>query len=616
MPSNGTIEIDTDRVKVLGCPACGASIQVEHLEPFTLIRCPQCQHEVRVPAQLGQFLLIKELGRGAMGAVYEGYDSTLKRLVAIKVMQKKLGDDKEFVDKFLGEAQALAALNDVNIVQIYSCGQEKGQPYIVMEFIDGGRVDQMMKDRGCIDEVLGLSIAHDVTHGLYAASKIGLVHGDIKGENMLRDRDENTKVVDFGLARFTGQKTEKGAVWGTPFYIAPEVIQGSPPDQKADIYSLGATLFHLMTGQPPFNGKTTKEVLLARLQAPAPDIRTVKDTIHKETATLIARMLEADPFRRYPNYGSLIADLEETMNAVKPKETVHHHHKKKQKRPGATLMIAAIAIMLTIAGGAFILLQHNKEKNKPRTVPSGPTVTRLINGKLVTVAASSKKGPGGQKKVVVETKKGPITTKDGKGADTYIQGTKGNALPENFGTKPQLWIKAGNNVSLHLVRKTYLKFDISDCEKKPVKDAELVLTVCGGGKNGKKGAYQLMLWGLRNEGPWEEGGDGLDILSEEITWENAPGNDKMRAGKMGSDAVLLMQLPIEANPETGQRISFKNAMSVSQNALINYINDRKGNLISFMITGDENNNQRAGWKFASKEHTFLDAPKLILDRQE
>ncbi|NCC53392.1 MAG: serine/threonine protein kinase [Spartobacteria bacterium] len=616
MSNNGSIEIDTDRVQVLGCSTCGADIQVEHLEPFTLVRCPKCQHEMRVPAKLGQFLLLKELGRGAMGAVYEGYDSTLKRLVAIKVMQKKLGDNKEFVDKFLGEAQALAAINHRNVVQVYSCGQEKGQPYIVMEFVDGGRVDQMMRDQGQLDEMLCLRIGLDVSYGLNEAAKIGLVHGDVKGENMLRDREHNTKVVDFGLARFTtGKKQEPGAIWGTPFYIAPEVLQGKAPDQKSDIYSLGATLFHLMTGAPPFNGKTTRDVVLARLQEPAPNIKTVNPAIHDATANLVARMLEADPFRRYPNYGSLIADFQETLDGIKPAEVVHHH-KKKKKRPVASLVLAAVAVMLAIVFGAMVVVRHASRKNQPPPKPTGPTVTRLIDGKLVTIPLAEAGRKADAKEGTPEVKTGPVTTKDGKGGDTFIQGAKDGAAADNFGAEQELWVKAGKEAGIHLVRKVYMKFDLSGRAAEPVKDAELVLTVGGGGKNANKGAYQLMLWGLKSYEDWPEGGGGINTLGKPLTWDNAPGNDPRRAGKMGPEAMLLMQRPVEANPEMGKPISFKNSDSIARTALVDYINNRKGNLVTFMVTGDENNEHRAGWKFAAKEHPFLDAPKLILDGKE
>jgi serine/threonine protein kinase len=228
--------------------------------------------------------------------------------VAIKVMLSSYGDDPEFVANFRREAQAAAALNHPNVVQIYSFGIEHGQPYIVMELLTGGRFDAMIA-RGDMDQGLVVKIGTDVAEGLNAANNIGLIHGDVKPENILLDSNGNAKVLDFGLAYFRDKGQQPEGIWGTPYYIAPEKVRRQPSDARADIYSLGATLFHALSGQPPFEGKTPIDVVKARLVRPAPNLRDVRPDIKPELETIIRRMLEAEPARRYPNYHSLISDL-------------------------------------------------------------------------------------------------------------------------------------------------------------------------------------------------------------------------------------------------------------------------------------------------------------------
>jgi serine/threonine protein kinase len=221
------------------------------------------------------------------------------------------------VESFLREARAAAALNHPNIVQIYSCGQEKGQPYIVMELVGGGRMDQLMEDGKKVDEVRLLQVALDVAEGLKAANGANLVHGDIKPANILFDQNGTAKVVDFGLAQFVNRQQEQGGIWGTPYYISPERARGGKADHRSDIYSLGATLYHALTGLPPFDGKTATDVVVARLKAPPVKILDLAPTLQPQTAAVIERMMAADPVLRYPTSASLLADLKAALQAAK-----------------------------------------------------------------------------------------------------------------------------------------------------------------------------------------------------------------------------------------------------------------------------------------------------------
>lgn len=301
-----------DSVDHFACTACGARIDVKDLPPFSSITCKACGAATTVPVKLGNFLLLRLIGTGGMGGVYFARDEQLSRNVAIKVMLQSLGDDPQFIETFRHEAQAVAKLNHANIAQIYSFGQEKGQPYIVMELVSGERVDELMERPGGLSKMQVLRIGLEISQGLSAADEAGLVHGDIKPENILLDKKENAKLVDFGLATVAHQNAGEG-IWGTPYYIAPEKIRRQKLDARSDIYSLGATLFHMLTGQPPFEGETPVEVVKARLDAPAPDPSDIDPEIPPLVTEIIQRMLAPERNDRYPNYRSLISDLRKAL---------------------------------------------------------------------------------------------------------------------------------------------------------------------------------------------------------------------------------------------------------------------------------------------------------------
>jgi serine/threonine protein kinase len=316
----GQSDIIMDPVHETTCLKCQHLMDVSNLPAFVEIACPECGTKQHVPAKMGAFLLVDLLGKGGMGAVYRGRDTGLDRWVAVKVMQSSFGGNPEFVETFRREAQAAAALNHPNIVQIYSFGVSYGQPYMVMELLEGGRMDQMIAAGELLNEALVLKIALDVAEGLNAAAAINLIHGDVKPENILLDNNRIAKVVDFGLARFKESSeggTAKG-IWGTPYYIAPEKLRGHASDSRSDIYSLGGTLFHALTLKPPFDGATPMDVVKARLNSPAPRLSSLRPFVNPELEALVGRMLEADPLRRYPNYASVIADMRRILSSLKP----------------------------------------------------------------------------------------------------------------------------------------------------------------------------------------------------------------------------------------------------------------------------------------------------------
>jgi len=316
MESVSESHILTDPVSSASCPKCGAALDVTGLAAFTAVQCPSCETEFQVPARLGAFLLLQVLGAGGMGGVYRARDEGLKREVAIKVMLKSLGDDPKFVETFQREAQAAAKLNHPNIAQIYSFGQAHGQPYIVMELVSGGSLDKMMAAQGPLDPAVVIHVGAQIADGLREAAEAGLVHGDVKPENILFDADKNAKLVDFGLAAMTcGPGND---VWGTPYYIAPEKVRRQKSDFRSDIYSLGATLYHAIAGVPPFEGPDATAVVKARFDGPPKALSEIRKDFPADVERLISRMLAVEPQMRYPTYGSLLGDMRSYLAKVGP----------------------------------------------------------------------------------------------------------------------------------------------------------------------------------------------------------------------------------------------------------------------------------------------------------
>jgi len=303
------------------CAQCRCLLDVSELEPFSEVVCPECGNQDRVPARLGQFLLLELIGTGGMGGIYRARDESLGRLVAIKVISKTFAEDPNAVELLKHEAQSAAKLNHPHVAQIYAFGQVDGQPFIAMELVPGRSLDRFIENQpGGLDPAFVLQIGIEIAEGLEAAEVAGLVHGDIKPENILLDDKKDAKLVDFGIASLSDQAATEG-VWGTPYYIAPEKLRRKKSDSRSDIYSLAATLYHALAGIPPFEAETPMDVVKARLtEIPLP-LTEVREDIEQALSDTIARALEREPARRHPTYASLIGDLKRCLKAIvsKPK---------------------------------------------------------------------------------------------------------------------------------------------------------------------------------------------------------------------------------------------------------------------------------------------------------
>ena len=232
----------------------------------------------RTPRRIGGFELLGRLGRGGMGTVLKARQVSMDRVVALKILSQKLARDEKFVKRFLREARSAARLRHPNIVQAYDAGLADGCYFFAMEYVDGEGLDAVLRREGPLDPGRALGIMEQVASALAAAHEAGIVHRDVKPSNIMIDTEGEARVTDFGLAKRTEGDitiTADGKALGTPAYAAPEMARGKGADPRSDLYSLGATFFHVLAGRPPFQGKNFSEVVVKHVTEPPPPLATV-----------------------------------------------------------------------------------------------------------------------------------------------------------------------------------------------------------------------------------------------------------------------------------------------------------------------------------------------------
>ncbi|MBP8080926.1 MAG: serine/threonine protein kinase, partial [Arenimonas sp.] len=263
--------------------------------------------------RLGHYDIVEELGRGGMGVVYKGYESSLGRYVAIKVLSAAMAHDKVFVERFLREARSMATLNDSHIIQIYFIGQDEDQTFFVMEYIDGESLAASIKRETRLEVGDALKVLLHTSQGLAAAHSHGVIHRDIKPGNIMITTRGQVKVADFGIALAnrdaSAKLTNAGEFVGTPGYLSPEVCLGKAVDQRSDIWALGIVLFEMLTGRMPFNDESPLRLMLDVVQADAPDIRELNPDVDEEVSRILTKMLAKDPADRYQSCDDLNEDL-------------------------------------------------------------------------------------------------------------------------------------------------------------------------------------------------------------------------------------------------------------------------------------------------------------------
>ena len=264
----------------------------------------------------------KLIGEGGMANVYLGYDTILERDVAIKVLRGDLADDEKFVRRFRREAQSASLLNHPNIVQIYDVGEDDGNFYIVMEYIKGQTLKQIIKKRGHLSLAETIDIMSQLTDGLSHAHESYIIHRDIKPQNIMVLDDGMVKITDFGIAMAVNASdlTQTNSVMGSVHYLPPEQASGRGSTIKSDIYSLGIVMYEMLMGVMPFRGETAVEIAMKQLKDPIPSMRKERDDIPQSVENIILKATAKNPKNRYNNVKELYEDLKTCQDKDRLKE--------------------------------------------------------------------------------------------------------------------------------------------------------------------------------------------------------------------------------------------------------------------------------------------------------
>ncbi len=303
------------------CPKCERMMRFNGALPLSETICSSCGTGFLTPGRLDDFLLLERIGVGEMGEIYRALDETLHRSVAIKVVRAARADDKTLRERLHQEARAAASLCHPRVAQVHALGFSNGHPYLVMELVQGEDMNAKLQQEDRIEECAALRVAINVAEGLHALHKKGLTHGDIKPANIVLDDDGAAKLVDFGLSGMA-RRDSTGTIFGTPHYIAPESLRGERDSRGTDLYSLGATLYHLLSGRTPFQGADPTEIARARLVRPPDPIGRHAPDISPATQHIVTRLLNPNPVRRYPDAAALMTDMRKALNHLEP--TVRH----------------------------------------------------------------------------------------------------------------------------------------------------------------------------------------------------------------------------------------------------------------------------------------------------
>ena len=342
---------DSANQNIVTCPSCGTLIDVSEQEPFTLINCASCGAQMRVRQGFAHFEIHGILGEGGQGVVYRALDTKLNRPVAIKVMKRQYSADPDFVSRFEAEARITASLNHPNIVKVYSFGEHRGLLYLAMEMVDHGSLESLMAQSKKVPEARALDVAIQIAGGLKAGLALGLIHRDIKPGNILFADEHTAKIVDFGLAILVEKQHEElGDVWATPYYVAPEKLDGHAEDFRSDMYSLAATVFHAIAGRPPFISESNSMAELKKIKSRPVHLHSFAAHASALASFAIDKALSADPGQRFQSYDDFIHNLEYARDASQKRSAgTHRPHVMNTGAPaksGSWVTFATVAIVL------------------------------------------------------------------------------------------------------------------------------------------------------------------------------------------------------------------------------------------------------------------------------
>jgi serine/threonine-protein kinase len=341
-----------------------------------------------------RYELGEEIGKGGMAITYRARDTLLDRTVAVKVMREHLGSDPAFVERFRREAQAAANLSHDNIAGIYDTGADGGRHYIVMELVEGENLEQRLRRHGPLEPRAAVEIALQVVAALEAAHQRGIVHRDVKPQNILINRAGRVKVTDFGLAKAVSDssQTETGLIMGSVHYFSPEQARGDPSGPQSDLYSLGIVLFEALTGHRPFDGANPVAIAHKQIYDPPPLTSEYRPDLPEEIESIILKCLEKSLARRYASAAELRAHLEHARARLAGRGW-SGGRAGGGRRGSRVLAVAGVALAVVVLAAAGYILAGRSAGGQVVTVPDlvglgvGSAQRVLADAKLVLRAA-------------------------------------------------------------------------------------------------------------------------------------------------------------------------------------------------------------------------------------
>jgi eukaryotic-like serine/threonine-protein kinase len=337
----------------------------------------------------GRYELVELIGRGGMSSVWKAHDRLLDRIVAIKVLHEQFTKDEEYVERFRREARSVAQLSHPNIVTVIDRGEEGGRQYIVFEYVEGENLKQMIERQGTLPVRDALIYALQMARALGFAHDRGLIHRDVKPQNVLLNEDGQAKMTDFGIARSVDVEgvTITGTVLGTSEYIAPEQARGQRVDALTDVYSLGVVLYELLTGGVPFEGENFVAIALRHVNEPAPSVLERRPDCPPRVGMAVDRAMSKRPEDRFPSMEELCRELEACLGELDPSSEDatmiarrpvapprQRRPRARRRRVGVLWPIAAVVGILLVAGLAALgaMALRNDDGGSPQAATGSP----------------------------------------------------------------------------------------------------------------------------------------------------------------------------------------------------------------------------------------------------